>query len=676
MMPMNLAFRPPAVPLVTCDPYFSIWSMADRLTDEWPKHWTGTTNALASMIRVDGQTFRLMGPEPKSAEAMELIGLQVLPTRTIYEFECAGVHVRLTFMTPLLPEDMDLLARPVSYLTWQMSSVDGAEHAVQLYFDHTGELVVNTADQQIIWSRHRIEGLTVLRMGSQEQPILEKQGDNLRIDWGYLYLAAPTQDWRTDVIANELATRPTFAETGQLPDSDELRMPRATRDEWPVSAVVSDLGMVGAEPVSRHVMLAYDDLFSIEYFYRRLRPYWRRSGWEAADLLRAAASEYPELAARCEMFDAELMADLTAAGGSEYAQVAALAYRQCIAAQKLAVDMDGTPLSFPKENFSNGCMATVDVIYPESSLPLLLSPELLKAQLTPVLNYANTPMWPFSFAPHDLGRYPQANGQVYGGGSKTEHNQMPVEESGNMILLVAAIAHAEGSVEYAQKYWNTLKLWAEYLKDKGLDPEHQLCTDDFTGHLAHNTNLSLKAILALRAYAKLCEMAGIQDEAQVYRETAEQFAEQWQQMADDGDHYRLAFDRPGTWSQKYNLVWDRILDLDLFPPGLAQKEVAFYKTKQNPYGLPLDSRSEFTKLDWIFWTATLAESQEDFELFAVRVYAFAQDSPSRVPLTDWYWTTDAKQRGMQARPVVGGVFIKMLADPTLWQKWVARSGGR
>jgi len=295
-----------------------------------------------------------------------------------------------------------------------------------------------------------------------------------------------------------------------------------------------------------------------------------------------------------------------------------------------------------------------------------------------VLDYARMDRWRWPFAPHDLGTYPQANGQVYGGGERTEENQMPVEESGNMLLMVGALAQVEGNAAYAQKYWPLLTRWAEYLKDRGFDPENQLSTDDFAGHLAHNANLSIKAILALGAYAKLADMTGHRAEATAYRTLASQFVDKWTSIANDGGHYRLAFDKPGTWSQKYNLVWDRLLGLNLFPSTVSRTEIAYYKTVQAPYGLPLDNRERYTKLDWIVWTATLSESQADFTALVDPVYRFLNESTSRVPMTDWYWTHDGKQRGFQARSVVGGVFIKMLADPTIWKKWstAAETAGR
>jgi len=436
-------------------------------------------------------------------------------------------------------------------------------------------------------------------------------------------------------------------------------------------AVAWDYGEVGAKPATRFAMLAYDDILAIRYFDRDLKAYWKRSGATIESVLATAARDRDALDAKSAALDAELRRDLTQAGGPKYAAIATLAYRQTLAATKLVADTNGQPLLFPKENFSNGCIGTVDVIYPMAPQYLLFGPRLARALVVSNLDYASSPRWKFPFAPHDLGTYPHATGQVYGGGEKTEENQMPVEETGNMIILVAAIAQMEGNASLAGQYWPVLTKWAQYLKEKGFDPENQLCTDDFAGHLAHNVNLSAKAIVALGAFARLCDLRGEKALGADYRRLAQGFAARWVKEADEGDHYRLAFDRPGTWSQKYTLVWDRILGLNLFPAAVAQKEMVYYRRIQEQYGIPLDSRRLYTKLDWVTWTATLTGSRADFEALVNPVFDMLNATPNRVPMTDWYWTHDATKVGFQARSVVGGVFLRLLYDAPVWKKWAA-----
>lgn len=666
-------FRPPAVPLVTHDPYFSIWSMADHLTDEPTKHWTGTVQPLTSLVQIDGKTYRIMGSQPKNMPALEQTKLQVLPTHTIYQFQGAGIDLTLTFMTPALPDDLDVLSRPTTYLTWSVHSSDGANHKVAIFFSAGSQLVNNIPEQLVSWSRYRVGDLQVLRMGTEQQKMLQEAGDNLRIDWGYLYLVAPPGNGTSEAATTERDALKTFTASATLPDSDDLRMDQPYAQPNPVLAYAFNLGEVTASPVARHLVIAYDEIYAIDYFHRHLRPYWRRKGAGPADLLQRAVRDYDSLEQRTKAFDEKLMSDLRTAGGEKYALLCALAYRQTLAAHKLTADIDGTPLFFSKENFSNGSIDTVDVTYPSSPFFLLFNTTLLKAQLKPILDYASLPRWPFPFAPHDIGRYPLANGQQYGGGEKTEENQMPVEETGNMLLMVAAAAQVDGNANFARQYWPLLTKWAEYLKQKGLDPENQLSTDDFAGHLAHNANLSIKAILALGAYSKLAGMLGHQDAAKEYEQTARDFAQRWIPMANDGDHFKLAFDRPGTWSQKYNLVWNKLLNLNLFPPSVAQKSIAFYDKHMNKYGLPLDNRADYTKLDWIAWTASLAGSKAGFETLFDPEYQFANESPSRVPLTDWYDTKTGKKVGFQARSVVGGIFIEMLWNQNIWNQYANAS---
>ena len=350
--------RPPAVPLVAHDPYFSVWSVSDSLTDEQTRHWTGTAQSLYSAVRVDGKVYRIMGREVRGPQtpALEQQSLNVLPTRTIYTFSGAGISLTLTFLTPSFPDDLDVLSRPATYLTWDLASADGSGHDVSLYFDASSELAVNTADQPVTWGRFRLGDATALRLGSTAQPVLEKFGDDLRIDWGYLYAVAPQPDAST-FAGDRDAARASFVETGTLPDSDDFSAPRAAGRRGAVLAFAWDVKGVSSQPVSRYLMLAYDDLYSIEYFKRRARPWWRRNGAEAGDLLRDALGDYDRLSATAAGL--RRGADGRPEAGRRRAVRPARGAGLSAGAGRAQAGgrLDGTPLCFSKENFSNGCIA-------------------------------------------------------------------------------------------------------------------------------------------------------------------------------------------------------------------------------------------------------------------------------------------------------------------------------
>ena len=661
--------RPPAMPLITHDPYFSIWSASDKLTDSDTTHWTGAPQPITGIARIDGKAFRFMGRHPDAIPAMEQTGSSITPTHTRYQFRQSGVTLELTFFTPAIMSDLDVLSRPVTYLTWSVRATDGATHHVSVLLDADPLIAVNDRSQQVTSFRNQTTLLNVLSVGSHDQNILNRSGDNLRIDWGYFHLAIPKDEGSTAAIATDAAKA--FADTGRLPASDSMGTPQPASQGSPHLAASLEFGSVGAHPATRHLLVSYTEGYAIQYLERNLRPYWQRDNMPVEQMLDGAEEQYSALDKRADAFDAKLTADLTKVGGEHYAAIAILAYRQTLAAHKLVADVNGNAMLFAKENFSNGCIATVDVLYPSAPFFLFFQPKLLEAQLLPVLEYSALARWRFPFSPHDLGQYPLANGQVYGGGEKTEEDQMPVEESGNMLILVDALAQAEGTAQLAERYWPQLTSWAQYLREKGLDPENQLTTDDFAGHVAHNSNLSIKAIEALAAYADLAHLLKHEDVAKDYDITAKGMAAKWVGMAQEGDHYKLAFNSPGTWSQKYNLVWDQVLEYILFPKTVRETELAFYMGKINSYGLPLDNRADYTKLDWSVWTATLASTPEQFNAIIDPIYRWMNETPSRVPLTDWYDTKTGKQIGFQARSVVGGVYIKALSDKQLTAKWRA-----
>ncbi|MDR2862953.1 MAG: DUF4965 domain-containing protein [Puniceicoccales bacterium] len=649
--------RLPAVPLVTHDPYLSVWSSSNKLNTAWATHWTGAINALCALVRVDGKTYLLAGgplPEDKGIECADQKSLRVTATRTQYIFAAGAAEITLTFTSPLLLEDVDVLSRPASYVHFSTRSTDGKPHNIQLYFDATAEWTVHNIKQTVAWETLSADGTDdILAIGTTEQKILGRKGDNVRIDWGHLLLASPKSQNATSYLGDSGAARSHFAQSGQVPAS-EPSQPRAANNRWPGLAFRFDLGTVADAPAGRFVVLAYDDKYSVQYFKKNLRPWWNRDGkLGRKELAALAIADHEKLARLSAQTDARIATDALNAGGRQYADLCIAVYRQAIAAHKVVVGPKGQLFFFSKENFSNGSIGTIDITYPSFPLFAAYNPKLARGLLDFIFDYVESGKWQKPFAPHDIGTYPWANGQTYRG-------DMPVEESANVLILTALLTRLEGNSDYVQAHRKTLDRWADYLVKHGFDPENQLCTDDFAGRLARNTNLSVKAIVGLGAYADALQRAGDTATAATYRNTAKDMAKRWPELARDGDHYSLAFEKPGTWSLKYNLVWDKVLGLGLFDSSIAKTEYAYYLKKQNAYGVPLDNRERYTKSDWILWAAVLADSQADFDALVAPVWKYVNETSSRVPISDWHWTHDGKMRSFQARAVVGGYSMKVL----------------
>lgn len=571
----------------------------------------------------------------------------VQATQTHYTFTCGSVDLALDFSAPLFLDrkDYDLLSRPVNYISYDVTSNDGKKHDVEVYFEASPRWALDQPYQSSVSEAYEKNGIAYLKTGSREQDILAKKGDHVRIDWGYFYMAAPDAGIEYGVgAATDLRER--------FVKGESIATAKEGINDSGMLALVRNFGDV--KDAKGMVMVGYDDQYSIQYFGENLRPYWNRKGDKTIESqFEAAEKEYDTLMADCYAFDKKFMEDAREAGGKEYAELLALAYRQTIAAHKLVESPKGELLYFSKENDSNGSIGTVDITYPTAPIFLYYNPDLAKALMNHIFEYSESGRWTKPFPAHDVGTYPQANGQTYGG-------DMPIEEGGNMLLITAAVCDREGNADYAAKHWDALTTWTDYLVEYGLDPENQLCTDDFAGHFAHNVNLSAKAILGIAAYARMAETLGKKDVAEKYIAIARDYAGKWKEMAADGDHYRLTFDKEGTWSQKYNLVWDKLLGLNVFPEDIVPAEIKYYLTKQNQYGLPLDNRETYTKSDWILWTATMADSQEDFEAFIIPLHKFYNETIDRVPMSDWVFTDKPNRRGFMTRAVVGGYFIKML----------------
>ncbi|WP_416349562.1 glutaminase domain-containing protein [Proteiniphilum sp.] len=571
--------------------------------------------------------------------------VDVQATQTHYTFECGDVSLKLSFIAPFLPDNLDLVSRPVNYLSYEVTSLDGNPHEVQVYIEAAPHWTVENTHKETRAEGYEENGLLFLKAGSVEQNVLGPKEGSVLTNWGYLYLSG-TKEKASYAVGNPVDMRLSFEKEGALNGDVTLK-------ENAYMAITEDLG--SQQHASGKIMIGYDDIYSLNYFGTNLRPYWNKSGDKKIESQFAAANtEFAQLKKACAQFDYNLMKEATEAGGKAYAELCALGYRQVFACHKLMESPEGELLFPSKEISSGGFVSTVDVTYPSAPLFLYYNPELLKGIMNPVFYYSESGLWTKRYPAHDVGKYPWAYDQVY-------FEDMPVEEAGNMLILTAAIAKEEGNAKYAQKHWEVLTTWVNYLEEKGLDPENQLCTDDFAGHLESNTNLSVKAIMGVASYGYLAQLSGDKETGEKYMYKAKEMAQQWVTMADDGDHYRLSFKRPDTWSQKYNMVWDKLMEWNIFPESVRQKEINFYLTKQHEYGLPLDSRKTYTKSDWIVWTATMANDKETFEKFIQPIHNFMSETTDRVPMTDWYYTDSKKKAGgFHARPVVGGYWMKML----------------
>ena len=626
--------RLPAIPLLASDPYLSIWMPADTMTQTDACHWSGPAKPIRGVLTVDGAACRFLGagPEPEA----DLTELKVTATRTCFTSEFAGVRLETCVASPALPQDLDLLSMPVTLVTLSAVSLDGAEHDVRVKL-HLSDRLCYDGDIRPAMSGASfvLNGKNTAWCGQTTQKPLSHSADHSTIDWGYLYLSA---DGETTLVGDGLQTCCSLSAGGP----------------------------------AAHLIIAYDDIASINYFGDLCKPWYRRDGRQITDAIRCVQEHFDTILNDCARLDARLAEDARNAAGEDYERLVNAAWRHTFAAHKLIATPAGVMAFLSKENDSNGCIGTVDVSYPSIPIFLKYCPELVNALCRPVLEFASMPVWTEDFAPHDVGRYPLATGQVYAARRHVGQGecyppyylypagtdvwdvryQMPVEECGNMLIMLEAGRAFGADPALAKQYRSLLDTWVQYLVKYGEDPDEQLCTDDFAGHLAHNVNLAAKAIVGVACYARLTG-------EESYAKQAKTMAEHLLEKIGDKGNTPLTLDGQG-WSMKYNLLWDKVLGLSLMPESFYAAETASYLPRINTYGLPLDSRADYTKSDWICWTARMADDAAVRTALIAPIAKELRETTSRVPFSDWYDTKTGRYVAFIARSVQGGIFALML----------------
>ncbi|KDR83620.1 hypothetical protein GALMADRAFT_85982 [Galerina marginata CBS 339.88] len=658
-------FNPPSFPLAVRTPYLSAWlpqGSGNALNDVWPTFWTGQIVGWAGFVKVDGKPFSFLGapnvPGATFAKAVQK-GSTFTSTQSIFVLSAGPVDVTVTFLSPVEPNDLGKQSIPFAYMAVSMAPTDGAPHSVQVYSDISAEWVSGDNNLVANWSTS-VNNIITHQVQLQTQAPLTEVNDHTQ--YGSAFYSLSNVAGTTFQSGADVTVRAQFINDGKLPNTQDTTF-RAVSNAWPVFGLSRDLGSItgATNPVVFSVGHIRDP--AINYIVannaRQARSlyFWSQLS-SPASVISSFLGDFNNALSRARAFDTKVNSDASKIS-SDYASIVALSIRQALGATEITISKnnDGTfntndVIVFMKEISSDGNVNTVDVIFPAWPVLLYTNPVLGKFLLEGLFRYQATGQYPNKWSVHDLGSsYPNAVGHNDG-----NDEPMPVEESGNMIIMALSYAQKTGDLSQLQQYQALLDQWTQFLIEDSLIPANQISTDDFAGSLANQTNLAIKGIIGIKAMSDISQLVGNPAKSANYSSIAGKYVSQWQTLSasSSGQHLTLAYGNSASWGLSYNLFADKLLKLNLFPASVYQMQTAWYKTVAQPVGVPLDTRHTYTKSDWEIWTAGIMTDIAGRDLFVSSVKKWASDGLSSQPFGDWYETTNGQPEGFRARPVVGG----------------------
>ncbi|KAF8076521.1 DUF1793-domain-containing protein [Lyophyllum atratum] len=658
-------FNPPSIPLAVRSPYLSAWlpqGAGAALNDVWPSFWTGSTLGWAGFVKVDGKAYSFLGapnvPGATFTKAAQKSS-KFTATKSIFVLAAGPVDITVTFLSPVEPDDFVKQSTPLSYLAVSAASTDGAAHSVQVYSDISAEWVSGNNALVANWTTTTGSILTH-QVQLQSQSVLSEVNDH--IQHGSAFYSTSSAFGATFQTGGDVAVRAQFINNGRLPNTRDTNF-RAIQDNWPVFALSHDLGSVTGATAPAVVSVGHIRDPAIRYIVAgggtQLRSvyFWSKFATPAA-LISSFLSGFNDALNTATAFDNKVNADALKVS-ADYAGIVDLSVRQALAAIEITIikNSDGTwntadPLVFMKEISSNGNMNTVDVIFPAWPGFLYTNPLLGKYLLEALYRYQASGLYPNKWSIHDLGAsYPNALGHNDG-----NDEAMPVEESGNMLIMALSYAQRTGDKSHLTKYNQLHDQWTQFLITDSLIPANQLSTDDFAGHLANQTNLAIKGIIGIKAMSQIAQLLGDTAKAANYSAIATDYVSRWQTLSasNTGKHLTLAYNDHASWGLAYNLYAEKLLKINIFPASVYTMQTAWYKTVAQSFGVPLDTRHTYTKTDWEIYTAAIMTDTTARDLLISSVKKYASAGVSNQPFGDWYETTNGNALGFRARPVAGG----------------------
>jgi len=665
--------RPPAIPLAVKSPYMSTWQFAGSdggnggyLAGQWPQFWQGQITGWTGIIRVDNTSYTWMGAPVGPSALVNQTDFTYTSTQSVFTMDVAGlVRMTITFLSPVTPTDYMRQSLVFSYLDVAVTSIDGANHVVELYTDVSAEWVSGDKGATAEWSFGTTPGangdIAYHRIWRQEQLVLSEI--NQQAEWGYWYWATDSTSALSFQSGPDSTVRGNFISTGALPNLNDTNF-RAINSSFPVYGFAVNLGTVGTTAVNTLFTLGLTQETAIQ-FDGATGNVTVPSLWTSYYSTELAAltffhDDYAHAISTTGNFDTRVAQDSLAAGGQNYLTITSLSVRQAFGATQL-VGTQQKMYFFVKEISSDGNTQTVDILFPMHPILMYSNPNLLKLALDPLFENQESGQYPNMYSMHDLGSsYPNATGHSLG-----NDEMQPLEECGNMLIMTLAYA-LDGNTDYAylNQHYNILNQWTQYLIEEALIPASQISTDDFAGSLANQTNLALKGIIGIGAMAVIANITGHTEDASNYTSISTSYINQWQNLGiaqtANPPHTTLSYGANDTHGLLYNLYGDAELGLGLVPQEVYDMQSAFYPTVELEFGVPLDTRHTYTKSDWEMFAAAIA-SNTTRDMFTSSLANWINQTPTQFPMSDLFNTTNGEYPqdpviNFIARPVVGGSF--------------------
>ncbi len=653
------AQRMPAYPLLTNDPYFSIWSCTDTLTDQNTQHWSGREMPILGLVRINGKAYRFIGKADDKASKSAIPALPMKgerpehsPFTTFYTYEMDSVTIFVTFRSPLLPDDVHVMARPISYI--EITGISKAKTAkkIDLYLGLSSDLVLSSANQKVKAEPFGTSGLKVLRMGNAKQAPLQTPGDQVSANCGHLYIAAA--DSAEQSISSMETAIQDFVSKASIKNNPKL-------SKHLVINTVLHFNTSGSRTFRADFMLAYDEQYAVEYFGEMYKPYWKYDNYGGMEeLLRKGWHEHNAIKMRCESYTTSLRSRLESVGGVEYWYLCERAFRQIMASHKLVKSPFGEVYLLAKANGGGGFTNKIQDVYDSAPFFLTLNPRLMHALLDPIFHCAEQKDWPNPFPPNDLGIYPKVNGQA---GSE----EQPIDQCASMLILTAALCRAEGYDQYAKDHWPMLKKWAETLQQNivAMEDRKETNVKTINERVPWSTATSLKAIIALKAFCNMAQRVDDEKTCEKLKPLITMLIDIWKGTAIEQDHTRMMFAKRQSWSLKEDMIWDKLLNINLLDSVDYVREANFMQTKFERFGVPSNSAGIAGNIKTAYWVALLADREECFKA-VMRIHGNQIDHTlHREPLSGIYDTKTGMPISGKAGASLGGIYLQALAAK--WQ---------